>query len=123
MRPVSVVAEAEMAILARMVIMAAREPVAVPGRQGGKTVVLLAAVAAAVPALVVTVVTAVLVAMVAPLRSQAALLLRSVATALLVLAAVPAELAVLAALAVLVALAVLLLQVGRFGPILRRTLR
>ena len=113
MRPVSVVAEAEMAILARMVIMAAREPVAVPGRQGGKTVVLLAAVAA-VPALVVTVVTEVLVAMVAPLRSQAALLLRSVATALLVLAAVPAELAVLA---------VLLLQVGRFGPILRRTLR
>lgn len=118
MRPVSVVAEAEMAILARMVLMAVRETLAASGLHRTKTVVLLAAVAAAVPALVVTVVTAVLVVMVVPLRSQAALLLRSVATALLVLAAVLAELAVLAALAVLVALAVLLLQVGRFGAIL-----
>ena len=117
MRPVLVVAEAEMAMLARMVLMAAGEPVARSRAHHIKAVVLLAAVAAAVPALVVTVVTAVLVVMVAPLRSQAALLPRSVITALLVLAAVPAELAVLAAMAVLAARAPLLFEVGRFGAI------
>ena len=67
MRPVLVVAEAEMAILARMVIMVAREPVARSRAHRIKAVVLLAAVAAAVPALVVMEVTAVLVVMVAPL--------------------------------------------------------
>ena len=63
MRPVLVVAEAEMAILARMVITVAREPVARSRAHRIKAVVLLAAV----PALVVMEVTAVLVVMVAPL--------------------------------------------------------